>query len=163
MDAAAKKEKHFSGWHALACFFSFFGLMLAVNGVFLFQAITSFPGEDTPKSYLQGLNYNATLAERTAQAETGWRAELGVTGDTLIFRLKDAAGAPIGGQRATLSLRRFATTRQDHLFDLATVGVGDYGAKLEGIGTGRWEAIVQVYDVLSDERIFTAKKSVQIE
>ena len=52
------------GWHVLLILMAFFGVMFSVNGVFLYHAITSFPGEDVKKSYVQGLNYNDTLAVR---------------------------------------------------------------------------------------------------
>ncbi|MEO1305623.1 MAG: FixH family protein, partial [Pseudomonadota bacterium] len=87
---SAPSEKTLKGWHVLLIMLGFFGIMFAVNGVFLYHAITSFPGEDIKKSYVQGLNYNDTLAVRAAQAELGWQAEAGLEDQTLVFRLFDA-------------------------------------------------------------------------
>lgn len=157
------KEKQFSGWHALACFFGFFALMFAVNGVFLYQAITSFPGEDTPKSYLQGLNYNATLADRAAQTETGWRAEIGMEDKQFLFRLKDEDGNPVGGLRAVVTFRRRATTQADTHFDLRGTDAGEYAIWVERLSSGQWEASVTVYDVDSDHLRFSARKMVDIK
>ena len=82
--------KELKGWHVLLIMLGFFGVMFAVNGVFLYHAITSFPGEDVKKSYVQGLNYNQTLSARASQADLGWRAEAGLRDGTIAFRLFDA-------------------------------------------------------------------------
>ena len=67
-------------WHALVWFLGFFGFMFAVNGIFLWTAITTFPGEDVEKSYLTGLDYNQEIARRERQTEEGWNAEIGLEG-----------------------------------------------------------------------------------
>ena len=157
------KRKSFSGWHALACFLGFFGLMFAVNGVFLYQAITSFPGEDVPKSYLQGLDYNSQLANRAAQAETGWQAEIGLDGDQFIFRLKDQTGAPVGGHRVTVDLKRFATTQGDTVIDLQAMGAGEYRVPVSALDSGHWQSVVTVYSATSDDVYFTAHKAIEIK
>ena len=59
-DPSSKSGK-LTGWHVFWIMLGFFGLMFTVNGIFLYHAITSFPGEDVKKSYLQGLDYNSTL------------------------------------------------------------------------------------------------------
>lgn len=162
-DADTPRRKVFTGWHALACFVGFFGLMFAVNGVFLYQAITSFPGEDVKKSYLQGLNYNDALATRAEQADTGWRAEMGVDGEQFIFRLKDEQGNPVGGQHANVTFRRLTRTQDDTSLDLQGVEVGEFVVSIEALSSGRWEAIVNVYETASNELRFTAHKSVQMK
>ena len=73
--------RELKGWHVLLIMLAFFGVMFSGNGVFLFHAITSFPGEDVKKSYVQGLSFNDTLADRAAQAELGWLAEAGLVDD----------------------------------------------------------------------------------
>ena len=52
--------KVLKGHHVLFWLMGFFGLMFVVNGVFLWAALSSFPGEDVRHSYLQGLQYNQT-------------------------------------------------------------------------------------------------------
>ena len=60
MNASAARKPGFvlKGWHVLLMLVGFFGFMFVVNGIFLWAAITSFPGEDEQKSYMQGLHYN---------------------------------------------------------------------------------------------------------
>ena len=72
--AVPSTKGQLKGWHALLWFVGFFGFMFVVNGIFLWTAITTFPGEDTEKSYAVGLAYNREIARRAHQAEAGWGA-----------------------------------------------------------------------------------------
>ncbi|MEM0985242.1 MAG: FixH family protein [Pseudomonadota bacterium] len=152
----------FTAWHALAWLLSFFGLMFAVNGVFLYHAIVSFPGEDIPKSYVQGLNYNSVLEARASQAELDWSAEIGVRGSVLVFRLSDHSGAPVGWRRVEVTLRRLATTADDTVVVLTPKVAGEYEAALDHLAPGEWEAIASVFAPGDEWPEFVARKQVSI-
>ncbi len=96
--AMSRKPFRLTGWHVFLLMCIFFGFMFIVNGVFLWAALSSFPGEDEHKSYLQGLHYNNAISARRIQEEQGWSAQIGLTptdsGDRLVIRLLDRAGAP---------------------------------------------------------------------
>lgn len=140
----------------------FFGVMFAVNGVFLYHAITSFPGEDVKKSYVQGLNYNQTLAARAAQSELGWVAEAGLRNDQLVFRLSDAGGAPVRGQLVIGELRRRATQDQDRQLVFSAASGGEYIAATSGLGAGQWQAQIRVYDTTSEALQFAVTKTILV-
>ena len=67
----------------------------------------TFSGEDERKSYLQGLTFNRTLAQRAEQARLGWRAEITATrqknGMACLLYTSDAAdqrsSVDLGGRR----------------------------------------------------------------
>ena len=158
----AQHEKKLTGWHALLYFLGFFGLMFAVNGVFLYSAITSFPGEDVPKSYAQGLAFNETLASRAAQRSLGWSAEIGVTGAKLVYRLTDADGAPISGAVVNATLRRPMTNEGDLQYCLEDVGRGEYQAELPDGFQGGWEVLVTATTASTGEVAFEARKTVVV-
>ncbi|MEM9422032.1 MAG: FixH family protein [Pseudomonadota bacterium] len=61
------------GHHVLMAIIAFFGVIIAVNIVFVRLALDSFPGEQEKKSYLQGLNYNEVLAQRAEEEALGWK------------------------------------------------------------------------------------------
>ena len=46
---------------------AFFGLIAAVNGVFMFYALDTFPGLTTEDSYKKGIVYNRTLDDAEAR------------------------------------------------------------------------------------------------
>lgn len=134
------------GWHALLWFLGFFGFMFAVNGIFLWAAISSFPGEDVKKSYLTGLEYNAEIARREHQKAAGWRAEIGLMGETGNTRLTarilkaDGTALPVF---ATLAELRHPTDRAlDRAITLTPAGGGEYEAELGVLTHGAWSVVI---------------------
>lgn len=130
------------GWHVLAAVLAFFGLVTAVNVTFAVYAISSFPGEDVRRSYLQGLRYNETLAERRAQAALGWRATTMLRSDAgeaaLEVRLTTREGAPVNGATLVGELQRPISAQFDQQLTFAPAGDGRYLARLSALKAGRW-------------------------
>lgn len=151
--------KKLKGWHVLVIMMAFFGVMFSVNGVFLYHAITSFPGEDIKKSYVQGLNYNDTLAARASQATLGWQAEAGVQGDEIIVRLRDADGLPLTHRSMVGELRRLATRDGDRAVVFQTRSGGEYVAPVSALAPGQWLLRVSVLDADTDEIVFNLEKT----
>ena len=156
---AADTGKELKGWHVLLIMFGFFGIMFSVNGVFLFHAITSFPGEDIKKSYVQGLSFNDTLAERAAQAELGWSAEAGLVDERLILRLQDAADAPLSSQLVVGELRRLATKDADRAISFQPLMGGEYVADIGSLASGQWLLRVNVFDAQGETVLFHVEKT----
>lgn len=131
-----------TGWHALFWFLAFFGAMFVVNGIFLWNAITTFPGEDVEKSYLNGLDYNSEIARRARQAEAGWQAETGLvfseTGTELRARLMTRDGAPLPIIAATAVIRHPADRALDRVVTLTPLGGGEHAALLDHLASGVW-------------------------
>ncbi|MGD9981377.1 MAG: FixH family protein [Hyphomonadaceae bacterium] len=130
------------GWHVLAAILAFFGAVVAVNTAFIVVALGTFPGEDVRRSYLQGLRFNDTLAERRAQAAQGWRATAGFSGQSEValveIVLNDAQGAPVEGASIEAALERPTRASLDHALDFVAAGAGRYVARAEALETGRW-------------------------
>lgn len=155
-----------TGWHALLWFLGFFGAMFVVNGIFLWNAITTFPGEDIDKSYLAGLDYNTELARRAHQAEAGWQAETGLvfseTGTELRARLMTRDGTPLPVIDATAILRHPADRAFDRVVTLTPIGGGEYAATLEYLTSGLWtiqlsaelDPELEGYDFVSVRQVF---------
>jgi nitrogen fixation protein FixH len=138
---AAKRP--LTGWHALAWFLGFFGCMFVVNGIFLWTAITTFPGEDQDRSYLAGIDYNQELARRAAQDAAGWQAEIDRTGsgDTaaLRIRLKTRDGLALPALETRAVLRHPANRRFDQTLALTGSAEAGYTAPLGGLSQGAWK------------------------
>ena len=163
MDADESNGKKLSGTHVLLIFLAFFGVMFAVNGIFLHSAITSFPGEDVDNSYVQGIDYNSTLAARSAQAELGWTAEAGLAGDQLIIRLADAEGDPLSQQTVSATLRHASDAGLDRDIALAPVNLGEYAQTVPAdVPGGVWTLKFEVRNTPEGEIVFTGQKSVMI-
>ena len=131
------------GWHVLAAVLAFFGAVIAVNAAFVVVAVGSFPGEDVRRSYLQGLRFNDTLAERRAQSALGWRAEAGFGAGGVEVSLRDANGVPIEGATIEATLQRPTQAALDRPLTFTSVGAGRYVAPVEALETGRWRLRAQ--------------------
>jgi nitrogen fixation protein FixH len=130
------------GWHVLAGVLAFFAAVIGVNVAFTVAAVSTFPGEDVRRSYLQGLQYNDTLAERRAQTARGWRAAAGLSGEgdsaVVEVTLRDRAGAPIEGAVLAGALQRPTDARFDRALAFEPLGGGRYAARVDALETGRW-------------------------
>jgi nitrogen fixation protein FixH len=131
------------GWHVLAALLSFFGIVIAVNIYFAFAAVGTFPGEDDTHPYIQGLEYNRTLAEHRAQQARGWRVSAGLTpqprGAGLVVELSRRDGAPLAGAKVEGTLRWPTDSHRDRTLVFREVGGGRYLAALPGLGEGDWD------------------------
>ena len=155
-------EKKLKGWHVLLIMLGFFGVIFAVNGVFLYHAVTSFPGEDVKKSYVQGINYNQTLAARAAQAELGWRAEAGLQDDTVIFRLSDADAQPLSNYTVIGELRRLATQEADQVLAFRAAPGGEYIAPSGTLEAGQWRLRISVLGRDDETVLFKTDKTLLV-
>jgi nitrogen fixation protein FixH len=132
-----------NGRHVLMVLLAFFTVFIIVNIAFAVVAVRSFPGEDVPRSYLQGLAYNDTLDERRAQAELGWSASAGFSrapdgAAILQIDLRARDGDPVTTANIAGDLRRTTTSRFDQELTFAHAGDGRYTAHLAELPAGRW-------------------------
>lgn len=156
------------GWHALLWFLGFFGFMFVVNGIFLWAAITSFPGEDVEKSYLTGLDYNQELARRAHQETAGWTAEIGLTpasdGLELDTRLMKADGSALPVFQTTALLRHPSDRALDRAVDLAPAGGGEYRALAGPLTPGLWTVILTAdVDPQAEGHEFSAHREIMVK
>ncbi len=142
-DMNGKKTKGLTGRHVLFTLLGFFGVMIAVNAYFVVVAVKSFPGEDVPRSYRQGLEYNTTIAAREAQAQLGWTARVNViSSKSLIVEITDKNGKGVDGLSTTGTLRHLVDMGNDMSLNFENTGGGRYVANLDPIPehtlSGRW-------------------------
>ena len=130
------------GWHVLAAILAFFATIIAVNVTFAIYAVRSFPGEDVRRSYLQGLRYNDTLAERRAQAAQGWHALAALREDAagamLEVRLASRDAVAIDDATLNGALEWPTSSQFDRTLNFESLGDGRYIARLGDLTPGRW-------------------------
>lgn len=126
------------GWHVLVAMMGFFGIVIAVNAVFLTLAVQSFPGEDVRKSYLQGLTYNQVIDDRRRQADLGWQAAANLVDNRVLIRVTHNDDTPVSGLQLTGKLRHPANKDLDHELVFNEVRGGVYAALTDGIEAGYW-------------------------
>jgi nitrogen fixation protein FixH len=140
MSSIAKRPFEIRGWHVLATLLAFFAAIIAVNVGFAIVAVRTFPGEDVRRSYLQGLNYNGTLATRRAQAGLGWRASAALRKDTsgALLEVSVTSGAPLGPLTLAGDLRRPTDARLDRALAFEQIAPGRFLARLQNLPPGAW-------------------------
>lgn len=130
------------GRHVLVALLGFFGLMLAVNGIFLFYALNTFNGFEARDAYRRGLSYNERIANDLKQAQRGWQtqASYDTPSGRLITSIRDIQGRAVAGLSLSLEIRRPATDREDRALALKEVRPGRYEGEAN-LAPGQWIVI----------------------
>ncbi|MEQ9328005.1 MAG: FixH family protein [Rhodospirillales bacterium] len=142
---------------------AFFGVIFAVNGVFLYFALGTFPGLTSNRAYLDGLEYNRTLADGERQASLGWKAETGIAvlsdGDELKVRILDADGRLVPYLSVTVEIVRPATSDGAQKLDLVASADGHVAA-IGRLEPGRW--LVRILAARDGEQVYRVDDEVYV-
>lgn len=108
-----------------------FAVIFAVNGFFIYMAVSGFDGLVEDNYYEKGLHYNDALQQAK---RLGWKIELSFTDDlktvaankakVVIF---DPKGEPVSGVKVRIALSRPATSKFDSKFELVPSGCAYHG------------------------------------
>ncbi|HEY5598161.1 MAG TPA: FixH family protein [Kiloniellales bacterium] len=134
-----------TGRHVLIAVLAFFGLVIAVNAVFIVLALGSWSGLSTDDAYRRGLAYNETLSQADAQRALGWQARLTLEpladGQArLSAAFADSAGTPLVDLAVSGELRRPTSAAADRPVTLSARGPGLYAVDLALPLRGQWDA-----------------------
>lgn len=130
-----------TGRSVLFLVLGFFGLIVAMNGLFVWLALSSFSGVTSDRAYVEGLSYNETLAAAEAQKARGWQGTIGLDGGGVTLTLTDAQGQPVQGLVLEATLGRPATRAFDRRLPLVEKAPGVYRAEAE-LPPGLWQAVI---------------------
>jgi nitrogen fixation protein FixH len=86
-----------TGGKVLAIMLTAFGVIIGVNLILAYSAVSTFPGLEVKNSYVASQNFNAELA---AQQALGWTVDARVVENELILSITTKDGSP--AQVATL-------------------------------------------------------------
>ncbi len=152
--------KEITGKHVLLICFVFFGVMFAVNSLFVFYALSTFNGGEGKKPYQSGLDYNETIAAARAQDALGWshRITAGRSGEVSIA-LSAKSGAPVVGRALTGEIARPVADRFTHPLVFREVAPGTYAAEAGPLDAGSWLVSLAVHPgAKPDETVYRAKE-----
>ncbi|MDU8911841.1 FixH family protein [Aestuariicoccus sp. MJ-SS9] len=126
-------ERKLTGWHALAIFGGAFAVIISVNLVLAYSAISTFPGLEVKNSYVASQSFDS---RRDAQETLGWSVDARATGGLLILSITDADGRPVQAGTLDAVLGRATHVRDDRTPDFAFDGRA-YVAR-ESLRPGNW-------------------------
>lgn len=140
MSAVPMFANGLKGGHVLAAFLAFFGVIFAVNGVFLYTALSTHTGLVAQEPYRKGLHYNDRIAAAERQDALGWTPDLRLTPESgaLTLALTDAGGLPVSGLEISGVIGRPSTARHDTKLALFETAPGRYAAAVGAREPGDW-------------------------
>ena len=139
-------------------FFVFFAVVLAVNGVMVYFAASSWTGLETKHHYIKGRDYNRTLEAVAQQKARGWDAGLSIeTRDRdhvrLDLTLLDAGKHAVAGADVSARLVRPTHEGYDLEIHMDDYGAGRYVGELRAPLAGQWDLRVVAHHPSGDYRI----------
>jgi nitrogen fixation protein FixH len=140
MAVTEKPVRPLTGWHVLAMFVAFFGVIIAVNAGLAWKAISTFPGLEVDNGYIASQSFDA---ERSAQQALNWTFVHGydAAANELRLTFTDAAGRSVA--LATLNVLVGRTTESgDDLRPEFTQRDGVYTAPV-ALAQGKWMMMVE--------------------
>jgi nitrogen fixation protein FixH len=140
-------------------FVAFFIVLFIVNAVFVYLATSTNPGVIADKAYIEGKDYNQTIAMAARQASLGWKAEASLKDNEIIFTLSDRNGAPLNGAIVSVRFRRPAESAHDFTLSLMPRGAGRYAAPLAQPVSGIWDA---TFFAMRDHQPFQYRERLRI-
>lgn len=147
----AMAERRITGKHVLIGLIAFFGVVIAVNGVFTWFALDSWTGLAVEHSYQRGLAYNDELAAAERQRALGWRSGVRVAaaenaegGREVTVEMQGAGGAPLTGLGVTVTFLRPTHEGLDRTATAEETAPGVYTARLALPRDGRWNVELDV-------------------
>ena len=136
-----------TGRHVLLLLIAFFGVVIMTNTVFVTVAVKTLRGEDQEKPYLQGIEFNQTLARRARQAALGWQASLAArrlsSGKVIIdLHVYSQDRVPQTGLKLAGVLRHPVDEHLDQTITFREALPGLYQGSAERLTPGHWDVVV---------------------
>ena len=103
-------ERKLTGWHALAIFGGCFAVIISVNLVLAYSAVSTFPGVEVKNSYVASQSFDDRRANQEA---LGWTVQAQAKGGLLILSIQDAEGRPVQAGSLDAVLGRATHVKDD--------------------------------------------------
>ncbi|MEO8242166.1 MAG: FixH family protein [bacterium] len=142
MAVVTKTARPLTGWHVLAMFVAFFGVVIAVNVTLAWKAISTFPGLEVDNGYVASQSFNVEMA---AQKALHWtlKPSYDTARNELRLEFKDASGAPVTVASLAVVVGRTTEASDDRTPVFAELG-GVYVAP-ETLALGKWMMMVEAH------------------
>ncbi len=125
----------------------FFGVVFAVNGVMIREALSTFGGLETESSYQAGRMFEHEVAMARAQDARHWRVDAklapSVDGARLDIDARDAAGKPLTGMDATATFERPTDRRLDRDVAVTETTPGQFRGRA-ALEPGQWDIVIEL-------------------
>lgn len=149
-----KKSFKLTGWHFLVMMLCFFGVIIAVNTVFITRALNAFSGLVVKNSYVASQYYNDKISQAETQKKLGWQLDLLIDNQGVDFVLLDKNNQPVVNKLVSLSLRSTNNDNNDISLVLKQTDLGSYMAKIPtNLSTPNGSYLIEL-DILQNNQLF---------
>ncbi|HDR27145.1 FixH family protein [Rhodovulum sp.] len=127
--------RELTGRKVLIIIVSFFTVVIGVNLLLAFKAVSTFPGLEVQNSYVASQHFDEM---REAQQALGWSvaADYDAAAGLFLLRFTDADGLPVRAPEVEVTIGRATSNRDDRAPELAYYN-GAFAAPM-GLGPGYW-------------------------
>ena len=163
-EVRGEKARLLTGRMVLLYLVVFFGVVMSVNGVMIYEALSTMTGVDTDSAYQAGRMFERDVAMAKAQVSRHWRVDAQVTplsSDTrLEVTARDEAGRPLTGMQASATFQRPTDRRLDRDVELVEESPGKFRGSAE-ITAGQWDLVIEISR--HGEQLFRSKNRVVLK
>ena len=147
-EVRSREPRELTGGMVLVLLLGFFGVIFAVNGVLVHQALSTFAGVETESSYSAGQSFEREVARAEAQDARHWRiageVARGADGTALLdIVARDADGAALAGLDALVTFERPTDRRLDRTMTVSADGAGHFRGRA-AIAAGQWDLVIEL-------------------
>lgn len=148
----------FTGRKMAIVMVSFFGVIIAVNVLMAYKAVSTFPGLEVRNSYVASQSFDAN---RAAQQALGWTMtpDYDAADNRLYLSFSDASGQPAPLSDLSVLVGRTTESSQDQTPDFVNAA-GVWTAPLD-LAPGRW--LLRVDARAADGTLFSQRVSITVK
>jgi nitrogen fixation protein FixH len=150
-----------TGWMVLLYLLMFFGVTAGVNGVMIFEALSTMRGIDTESAYRAGRMFERDVARLKAQDARHWQVDAKLTpasdGTRVELVAHDEAGRLLTGMSASAGFERPTDRGMDRNIALTEDSPGQFHGKTE-LAPGQWDLVIGISR--QGEQLFRSKNRV---
>ena len=121
------------GWHVFTGFAVAFGIIISVNIVMAFKAVSTFPGLEVANSYVASQQFDK---KRQAQEALQWSAAVSYDAGEIVIKIADADGAAVAAKSLRALVGRTTTVEFDTYPEFVFDGTA-YRASID-LAEGLW-------------------------
>jgi nitrogen fixation protein FixH len=155
------------GWHVLALFIAFFGVVGAVNAMMMTYALRTMPGLDARNGYDPSQRWNTEIRAVEAQDALGWRADAGVRlidGRMQVsLQLANRDGRPVDMVYVEARLAHPSDRKRDLVMALDKVADGRHVGVAAGGSAGAWDLVIDVKSAIDGRTAWRSRQRVLIK
>ncbi len=136
-----------TGWMVLLYLLTFFGVIFGVNGVMIYEALSTMRGVDTESAYQAGRMFEQDVAMLKAQDARHWQVDAKLTptpdGTRLELVARDEAGRVLTGMAAAANFERPTDRGLDRNITLTEDLPGQFHGETKLIA-GQWDLVIEI-------------------